>query len=120
MRTLSPGASSATWLALSQPRTMGRTVAGKAMLKADPIISGSPSYPAGDGLPLLDGLRVISIALNLPGPAACARLRELGASVAKVEPPSGDPFEEFCPAWYRRLHEGMEVGRLDLKSEIGR
>lgn len=71
-------------------------------------------------MPLLDGLRVISIALNLPGPAACARLRELGASVAKVEPPSGDPFEEFCPAWYRRLHEGMEVGRLDLKSEIGR
>jgi alpha-methylacyl-CoA racemase len=71
-------------------------------------------------LPLLDGLRVVSTALNLPGPAACARLRDLGASIAKIEPPSGDPFELFCPAWYRRLHEGIEVGRLDLKSEIGR
>jgi crotonobetainyl-CoA:carnitine CoA-transferase CaiB-like acyl-CoA transferase len=70
-------------------------------------------------LPLLDGLRVVTIALNLPGPAACARLRDLGASVAKVEPPSGDPFEQFCPPWYRRLHEGIEVGRLDLKSELG-
>ena len=69
---------------------------------------------------LLQGLRVVSTALNLPGPAACARLRDLGATVAKIEPPSGDPFQAFCPAWYRRLHEGVEVGRLDLKSETGR
>ena len=69
---------------------------------------------------LLQGLRVVTIALNLPGPAACARLRDLGATVAKIEPPSGDPFEAFCPAWYRRLHEGVEVGRLDLKSDTGR
>jgi alpha-methylacyl-CoA racemase len=69
---------------------------------------------------LLQGLRVVTTALNLPGPAACARLRDLGATVAKIEPPSGDPFEAFCPAWYRRLHEGIEVGRLDLKSETGR
>src|ERR1700682_2736759 len=69
---------------------------------------------------LLDGVRVVSTALNLPGPAACARLRDLGARVAKIEPPPGDPFERFCPSWYRRLHEGMTVGRLDLKSETGR
>lgn len=68
----------------------------------------------------LDGLRVVSTALNLPGPAACARLRDLGAAVAKVEPPSGDPFEAYCPSWYRRLHEGMKVERLDLKSDAGR
>ena len=59
------------------------------------------------------------MALNLPGPAACARLRDLGATISKIEPPAGDPFEQFCPAWYRRLHEGMVVGRLDLKSEAG-
>ena len=69
---------------------------------------------------LLEGVRVVTTALNLPGPAACARLRDLGAAVAKIEPPSGDPFETFCPAWYRRLHEAMTVGRLDLKSETGR
>ena len=69
---------------------------------------------------LLDGVRVVTTALNLPGPAACARLRDLGAAVSKVEPPEGDPFERFCPSWYRRLHEGMTIGRLDLKSETGR
>ena len=67
----------------------------------------------------LAGLRVVSIALNLPGPVACARLRGLGAEVAKVEPPSGDPLEGFCPDWYRRLREGMELRRIDLKTEAG-
>jgi len=71
-------------------------------------------------LSLLAGLRVVSTALNLPGPAACARLRDLGATVAKAEPPSGDPFEGFCPAWYRRLRDGMDVMRMDLKTEAGR
>ena len=69
---------------------------------------------------LLDGVRVVTTALNLPGPAACARLRDMGATIAKVEPPAGDPMERFHPAWYRRLHEGMTVGRLDLKSDEGR
>jgi crotonobetainyl-CoA:carnitine CoA-transferase CaiB-like acyl-CoA transferase len=69
---------------------------------------------------LLEGVHVVSTALNLPGPVACARLRELGATVAKVEPVSGDPFEEYCPAWYRRLHHGMEMQRIDLKGAAGR
>ncbi len=68
---------------------------------------------------LLEGIRVVTTALNLPGPAACARLRDLGATVAKVEPPAGDPMERFHPEWYRKLHEGMTIGRLDLKSETG-
>lgn len=69
---------------------------------------------------LLEGLRVVSTALNLPGPVACARLRDLGATVAKVEPPTGDPLEGFCPAWYHRLHAGIAVRRLDLKTDEGR
>lgn len=68
----------------------------------------------------LDGLRVVTTALNLPGPAACARLRDLGASVTKVEPPTGDPFEGFCAPWYRELHSGMDVRRIDLKADAGR
>ena len=68
----------------------------------------------------LDGLRVVTTALNLPGPAACARLRDLGASVTKVEPPAGDPFEAYCPSWYSRLHASMVVRRIDLKSAEGR
>ena len=69
---------------------------------------------------LLEGLRVVTTALNLPGPAACARMRDMGATVAKVEPPAGDPMERFNPSWYAKLHQGMTIGRLDLKSEAGR
>ena len=64
---------------------------------------------------LLEGLRVVTTALNLPGPAACSRLRDLGAAVTKIEPPSGDPLAHYTPGWYRELHDGMEVRRLDLK-----
>jgi crotonobetainyl-CoA:carnitine CoA-transferase CaiB-like acyl-CoA transferase len=68
---------------------------------------------------LLAGLRVVTMALNLPGPAACARLREWGAQVTQVEPPAGDPFAAFCPDWYWQLHAGMEVHRVDLKDAQG-
>ena len=69
---------------------------------------------------LLAGLRVLSTALNLPGPAACSRLRDLGASVDKVEPPAGDPMQHYQPAWYERLHANVRVHRLDLKAPEGR
>lgn len=39
----------------------------------------------------LAGVRVVTIALNLPGPVAAARLQELGADIVTVLPPSGDP-----------------------------
>lgn len=68
----------------------------------------------------LSGLRVLSLAVNVPGPVAAARLRSLGATVLKVEPPAGDPLAEVSPAWYRALHEGVEVTMLDLKSADGR
>ena len=67
----------------------------------------------------LEGLRVVTLALNLPGPAACARLRSWGAHVTKVEPPGGDPMERYCPAWYAALHQGIERRRVDLKTAQG-
>jgi crotonobetainyl-CoA:carnitine CoA-transferase CaiB-like acyl-CoA transferase len=67
----------------------------------------------------LDGLAIVSMALNLPGPVACARLRDLGARVAKVEPPAGDPLAAISPAWYERLHAGIDVRRIDLKTPEG-
>ena len=63
----------------------------------------------------LAGLRVVTLAVNVPGPAAAARLRALGASVVKVEPPSGDPLMSHNPAWYRALSVGQEVVGLNLK-----
>jgi alpha-methylacyl-CoA racemase len=71
-------------------------------------------------LAALTGLRIVSTALNLPGPAACARLHAMGATVDKVEPPEGDPLERYAPGWYRRLHAGIAQHRIDLKRDEGR
>jgi crotonobetainyl-CoA:carnitine CoA-transferase CaiB-like acyl-CoA transferase len=68
----------------------------------------------------LEGTRVVSIALNAPGPLAAAQLRQHGASVLKVEPPAGDPLETSCPSWYAELHEGIQVETIDLKTDAGR
>lgn len=68
----------------------------------------------------LDDVRVLSLAINLPGPVAAARLRDLGARTRKVEPPMGDYMEHAQPNWYRELHANVEVTRLDLKSPADR
>ncbi|MBA3271719.1 MAG: CoA transferase, partial [Acidobacteria bacterium] len=67
----------------------------------------------------LDGIRVVSIALNVPGPLVAAKVRAAGGHVTKVEPPGGDPLEGFCPAWYHDLHSGITIRRIDLKSDAG-
>lgn len=68
----------------------------------------------------LSGVRVIAFAVNLPGPAAAARLQELGAAVTSVLPPGGDPVQALLPRLYDELHEGQETRTIDLKSEDGR
>jgi len=68
----------------------------------------------------LAGHVVVTIAQNTPGPVACARLRDLGATVVKVEPPAGDPLATYAPAWYAELHRRVDVHALDLRSELGR
>jgi alpha-methylacyl-CoA racemase len=68
---------------------------------------------------MLAGRRVVTLAINVPGPVATARLRNLGAAVTKVEPPDGDPLEQSAPEWYREL-AGDNVVRLDLKSAAER
>lgn len=68
---------------------------------------------------LLAGVRVVTIAQNLPGPLAAARLRQAGARVIKIEPPDGDPFLSLSPAWHAEMHAGIPIERLDLKAESG-
>lgn len=70
-------------------------------------------------MPLLTGIRIVTTALNLPGPWACARLHGMGATVEKIEPLDGDPLERYAPGWYEQLHAGMPRRRLDLKAEAG-
>jgi crotonobetainyl-CoA:carnitine CoA-transferase CaiB-like acyl-CoA transferase len=74
---------------------------------------------AVDGITPLDGIHVVTIALNLPGPAAARRLADLGANVVKVEPPSGDPMQSYSGSYYAELHAGIDVQRIDLKSTTG-
>lgn len=66
------------------------------------------------------GTRLVTLAQNVPRPAAVARIRSLGASVVKIEPPAGDPLAEANPAWYEHLATSQEVVRLDLKDAAGR
>jgi alpha-methylacyl-CoA racemase len=68
----------------------------------------------------LDGLNVVSLAVNVPGPTTAARLVALGAAVTKVEPPRGDPLATQHPAWYDELRAGQEVLALDLKQPADR
>jgi len=67
----------------------------------------------------LRGTRVLSLALNLPGPAALMRLAQLGARCTKVNPPAGDPMQHYTPGGYAQLHQGVKEVALDLKDAQG-
>src|SRR5579883_3375692 len=69
---------------------------------------------------VLENIRVLTLATNLPGPLAVARLRAMGAQVLKIEPPGGDLLERARADWYRTLHDGIRVERIDLKTPAGR
>ena len=63
----------------------------------------------------LEGVRVVTMAQNLPGPLAAAGMRAAGAHVTKIEPPAGDPFLALSPEWHAEMHDGVTVEPLDLK-----
>ncbi len=76
----------------------------------------------------LRGVRVLSLCLNLPGPAALMRCRQMGASCVKLEPPPppaatagtcGDPMGWYNRAAYDVLHQGVRVAVADLKTDKG-
>ncbi|MBV8489885.1 MAG: CoA transferase [Candidatus Eremiobacteraeota bacterium] len=68
----------------------------------------------------LDGIAVVALATNIPGPLAAASLRSMGARVTKVEPQHGDPLQAAAARWYAAIVAGMEVERLDLRSGAGK
>lgn len=69
---------------------------------------------------VLEGTRILSLALNLPGPAALMRCRRMGATCVKLEPPSGDPMGHYNKPAYAQLHEGVKVLAADIRTEPGR
>ena len=64
-------------------------------------------------------MKIVSLALNLPGPVAVARLVAAGAAAIKIEPPWGDPLAGICRPWYDDLHANVTIERLDLKTAAG-
>jgi alpha-methylacyl-CoA racemase len=88
----------------------------------------TPASPIAKPLQPLKGVRIVSLALNLPGPAALMRCQQMGATCVKLEPPphpsapkgtSGDPMGLYNPKAYGTLHQGMRIAQLDLKSDKG-
>jgi len=87
---------------------------------------GKPSFQATDKT--LSGVRILSVALNLPGPAALMRLADMGAKCTKLEAltpvgsPQGttsDPMGLYAPHAYKQLHAGVKVVQADLKTDKG-
>lgn len=73
----------------------------------------------------LQGVRILSLALNLPGPGALMRCRDMGAECIKLEPlapqgsPSADPMLIYSERAYTVLHEGIRMVQANLKTEEG-
>ncbi len=73
----------------------------------------------------LTGIRVVDLSLFLPGPMLTGMMADQGATVIKVEPPTGDPARSMGPfeaghgVWFRNLNRGKQAVALDLKSVAG-
>ena len=100
----------------------------QAALRPDSfILTHNGSMPATQVTSMrpLKGVRVLTLALNLPGPAAVMRLQAMGAKCTKLEPlaPAGkrtaDPMGIYKPSAYEEMHKGLKVLQADLKSERG-
>jgi len=85
-----------------------------------------PHPPEPASLLPLQGVRILDLTQLLPGPAATLLLAQMGATVVKVEPPTGDPARFMGGARQRTsqafvaLQRGKQVVTLDLKQDAGR
>ena len=68
----------------------------------------------------LDGIKVVDLSQQLPGPFATLMLTALGAEVVKVEPPAGDASRSIDPPMFAHLCAGKEMIVLDLKAAADR
>ena len=73
----------------------------------------------------LQGVRILSLALNLPGPAALWRCAGMGADCRKLEPlapgtvRSADPMGLYCPDAYAQMHDKVQTLQANLKTAEG-
>ncbi|MDO8308904.1 MAG: CoA transferase [Actinomycetota bacterium] len=72
-----------------------------------------------DAPAVLDGVRVLCLASQFPGPFACSLLGDLGADVILVERPTGDPLRAM-PWMFDAINRGARSVVIDLNSRDGR
>ncbi|HSQ82279.1 MAG TPA: CaiB/BaiF CoA-transferase family protein [Casimicrobiaceae bacterium] len=77
--------------------------------------SSPASAPPVKGWQPLAGVRVLDFSLLLPGPFATVILADLGADVAKIEPPDGDFARQMPVAMFRMANRNKRSITLDLK-----
>ena len=89
-----------------------------------PVVGVDAASPQARGP--LEGVVVVELATFMSGPLAGMQLADLGATVIKVEPPTGDPFRRFgrpntlfAPHW-ASINRGKQSVVLDLKLEADR
>ena len=66
----------------------------------------------------LDGLRVVDLTRNLPGPFATRLLADLGAEVIKIEPKNGDPARALGDL-FSALNHGKTIEKVDFRDPQG-
>lgn len=66
----------------------------------------------------LQGLRVVDLTRNLPGPFATRLLADLGADIVKIEPLNGDPARAFGEL-FTALNHGKETQKVDFRDPAG-
>ena len=66
----------------------------------------------------LQGLRVIDLTRNLPGPFATRLLADLGAEIIKIEPKGGDPARALG-GLFDALNHGKTIEKIDFRDAQG-
>ena len=66
----------------------------------------------------LDGLRVVDLTRNLPGPFATRLLADLGAEIIKIEPKNGDPARALGDL-FSALNHGKTIEKINFRDSKG-
>ena len=66
----------------------------------------------------LQGLRVVDLTRNLPGPFATRLLADLGAEIIKIEPKNGDPARALGDL-FSALNHGKTIEKVDFRDPKG-
>jgi crotonobetainyl-CoA:carnitine CoA-transferase CaiB-like acyl-CoA transferase len=73
----------------------------------------------------LEGVKVLDLSQYLPGPHLTMMMADHGATVVRIEPPTGEPtraigkYQGDTTVWFRNIHRNKQSVVLDLKRPEG-